>query len=116
MLFVAAVSCIGVVLDEDEDDKEAVVAVPFEVIRVGGDGGKSPTSITLGVSNEKVFEPNMVVMMLLVLLVLLLVELLRCCWDMESVFDLPSPVRYSIVDLVVTRINAICYAMRTNNQ
>lgn len=75
VVFVVAVSGIGVVvvvLEEDEDDKEAVVPVPFEVKRVGGDGGKSPTSITLGVSNEKLFEPNMAVLVRLVLLVLVL--------------------------------------------
>ena len=54
----------GVVWEDDEteevNDWEAVVPVPLDVRRVGGDGGKSPTSITLGVSNENVSAPNMI--------------------------------------------------------
>ena len=54
----------GVVGEDDEteedNDWEAVVPVPLDVRRVGGDGGKSPTSITLGVSNENVSAPNMI--------------------------------------------------------
>ena len=46
---------------EDEDDNEAVVPVPAETEdRVGGVGGKSPISITLGVSKVKVLDPNMI--------------------------------------------------------
>ena len=56
-----------IVVGEDDDteevnDREAVVPVPLDVRRVGGDGGKSPTSITLGVSNENVSAPNMIKM------------------------------------------------------
>ena len=47
---------------EEDNDREAVVPVPLDVRRVGGDGGKSPTSITLGVSNENVSAPNMIKM------------------------------------------------------
>jgi hypothetical protein len=55
-----AVSYVSVGDEEDDDDRDAVVPVPLDVIRVGGAGGASPTSITFGVSNAKAFDPNMI--------------------------------------------------------